>query len=102
MADKWNGNESIAYVSCEVLYQNPILVESVNAFLSSAFALSDGTSMRSAESELCLSPTRPNSVAYRPATHLQELIVSVFESKCEGKCEIGGCDVVVVELIKRG
>jgi hypothetical protein len=54
MADKWNGNESVAYVSCEVLYLNPILVESVNAFLSSAFALSDGASMRSAESELCL------------------------------------------------
>jgi len=33
---------------------------------------------------------------------LQELIVSVFESKCDGKCEKGGCDVVVVELIKKG
>jgi hypothetical protein len=69
MADKLNGNESVAYVSCEVMYLNPILVESANAFLSSAFALSDGASRRSAESELCLSPTRPKSAAYRPATH---------------------------------
>ena len=102
MADKLNSNESVAYVSCEVIYLNPILVESVNAFLSSAFALSDGASMRSAESELCLSPTRPKSTAYRPATHLQELIVSVFQRKRDGNCEMEGCEVVVVELIKRG
>jgi hypothetical protein len=69
MTDKLNGNESVAYVSCEVMYLNPILVESANAFLSSAFVLSDGASRRSAESELCLSPTRPKSAAYRPATH---------------------------------
>lgn len=102
MADKLNGNESVAYVSCEVLYLNPIIVESVNEFLSSAFALSDGASMRSAESELCLSLTRPKSAAYRPATHLQGLIVSVFQSKCDGICEVEGCEVVVVELVKRG